>query len=81
MSGLNMLDKSSEKKNLVHGMAVAGFACLDAMTDEEVMAAARSDSDALPSEDYPPGRLGIARRVPFARALRFRLKLSQSAFA
>ena len=51
---------------------------LDAMTEDEVMAAALSDPDAQPST---PEQLVRMRRVPFARATRFRLGYSQSAFA
>ena len=62
-------------------MTPADWARFDAMTEEEVLAAARSDPDALPVEDYPLGRLGPPRRVPFARAIRFKLGLSQADFA
>ena len=62
-------------------MTAGEWARFDAMTDEEVLAAARSDPDAMPAEDYPPGRLGPPRRVAFARHARWKLGYSQSAFA
>ena len=45
------------------------------------MAAARSDPDAKPLEDYAPGRLGPPRRVAFAKVARHKLGLSQAVFA
>ena len=62
-------------------MTAGEWARFDAMTEEEVLAAARSDPDAMPAEDYPPGRLGPPRRVAFARHVRWKIGLSQSAFA
>jgi putative transcriptional regulator len=51
---------------------------LDAMTDEEVLAAARSDPDAQPLTDK---QLKRARRVPYAKHVRFVTGLSQADFA
>lgn len=48
------------------------------MTDEEVLAAARSDPDAQPLTDK---KLRRARRVPFAKHVRFVTGLSQEEFA
>ena len=82
MSSANILPKPSDKQQPGDSDATTSdWARLDGMTEAELMEAARSDPDALPSEDYAPGRLGRARRVPFARATRFRLGYSQSAFA
>ena len=62
-------------------MTAADWARLDAMTDVEVLAAARSDPDALPLEDRRPGSLGPARRVSLAKRIRWRLRMSQIEFA
>jgi putative transcriptional regulator len=51
---------------------------LDAMTDAEIEAAARSDSDALPST---PEQLKRMRRISPAKHLRWKLGLSQAEFA
>jgi len=51
---------------------------VDAMTDEEVMAAAKSDPDAQPLTDAQLKRM---RRIPFAKHLRWKLGLSQEEFA
>jgi hypothetical protein len=40
---------------------------LDAMTDDEIIAAARSDPDNPPRQDYAPGRL---KRVPKVKVMR-----------
>lgn len=50
----------------------------DAMTDEEVLAAAKSDPDAQPLTDKQLRRM---RRIPFAKHLRWTLGLSQQEFA
>ena len=50
----------------------------DAMTDEEVMAAAKSDPDAQPLTDEQLKRM---QRIPFAKHLRWKLGLSQQEFA
>ena len=59
-------------------MTLADWVRLDAMTEEEVMAAALSDPDAQPLSAEQLARM---RRVPFAKHLRWKLGLSQSAFA
>jgi putative transcriptional regulator len=64
-----------------YGMTPRNYARLDAMTEEEVLAAARSDPDALPAEDRKPGSLGPARRAPLSRWIRLKLGLSQDEFA
>jgi putative transcriptional regulator len=51
---------------------------LDAMTDEEVMTAARSDPDAPP---LTPGQLAGMRRVSRVKVLRQRLGMTQAEFA
>jgi putative transcriptional regulator len=51
---------------------------LDAMTDEQVLAAARSDPDAQP---LTAKQLRNARRVPYAKHVRFVTGLSQEEFA
>ena len=51
---------------------------LDAMTDEEKLAAARSDPDAHPSSDAQLKRM---RRIPFAKHVRWTVGLSQEEFA
>jgi putative transcriptional regulator len=54
------------------------WARLRAMTDEEVMAAARNDPDARP---LTPEQLRTARRVPRTKTLRRALALTQEEFA
>jgi putative transcriptional regulator len=54
------------------------WARLDAMTDEEVMAAALSDPDAQP---LTPDRLARMRRVSRVKVLRQRLGMTQAEFA
>ena len=54
------------------------WARLDAMTDEEVVAAARSDPDAQP---LAPGQLARMRRVPRVKVMRQRLGMTQVEFA
>jgi putative transcriptional regulator len=54
------------------------WARLDAMTDEEVMAAARSDPDAQP---LTPEQLAKMRRVSRVKVLRERLSMTQAEFA
>jgi putative transcriptional regulator len=51
---------------------------LDAMTDEEIDAAARSDPDAQPLTEAQLKRM---RRIPLAKHLRWKLGLSQAEFA
>jgi putative transcriptional regulator len=54
------------------------WARLDAMTDEEVIAAARSDPDAQP---LTPEQLAKMRRVSRVKVLRERLRMTQAEFA
>jgi len=54
------------------------WARLDAMTDEEAMAAAQSDPDAAPRT---PRQLARMRRVPRVKVLRQRLGMTQVRFA
>lgn len=54
------------------------LAAFHALTDEEVLEAARSDPDARPREDYPAGRL---RRVPQVKVIRRALGLTQEEFS
>jgi putative transcriptional regulator len=51
---------------------------LDAMTDEEKLAAARSDPDAQP---WREAQLKRMRRIPFAKHVRWTVGLSQEEFA
>jgi len=51
---------------------------LDAMTDEQVLAAARTDSDAQP---LTRAQLKRMRRIPLAKHIRWKLGLSQADFA
>jgi putative transcriptional regulator len=62
-------------------MTAADWAELRALTEAEVLTAARRDPDALPLEDRRPDRLGPARRVSFAKRIRWHLGLSQTEFA
>ena len=64
-----------------YGMTPAEWARLRAMTDAEVLDAARSDPDALPLEDRRHGSVGPARRVSVAKRIRWRLGMSQTEFA
>jgi putative transcriptional regulator len=54
------------------------WARLDAMTDDEVLAAAQSDPDAQP---LGPEQLAKMRRVPRVKVLRQRLGMTQAEFA
>ena len=54
------------------------WAAFDALTEEEVMAAALADPDAQPLSDDQLARM---RRVPLAKRLRWKLGLSQDDFA
>jgi putative transcriptional regulator len=62
-------------------MTASDWARLGAMTDAEVLTAARSDHDALPLEDRRPGSIAPARRVSLAKRIRWRLRMSQTEFA
>jgi putative transcriptional regulator len=59
-------------------MTADDWARLDAMTDREVVAAARADPDAQPLTDAQLKRM---RRISFARHVRWKLRMSQTAFA
>lgn len=54
------------------------WAAFDALTDEDVMAAALADPDAQPLTDEQLARM---RRVPLAKHVRWKLGLSQEDFA
>jgi putative transcriptional regulator len=54
------------------------WARLDAMTDDEVLGAARSDPDAQP---LTRAQLKRMRRIPLAKHIRWKLGLSQADFA
>ena len=64
-----------------HGMTPEKWARLRAMTNANVVTAARADPEALPVEDRKPGSLGPAGRVALAKRIRWKLGLSQSQFA
>lgn len=57
------------------------WARLKAMTDEEVLAAARRDPDAKPLEDRDLASLGPARHVARATRIRWALRMSKAQFA
>jgi putative transcriptional regulator len=57
------------------------WARLRAKTNEQVLAEARADPDALPVEDRRPRSLGPVGRVSLAKRIRWRLHLSQAEFA
>jgi putative transcriptional regulator len=59
-------------------MTAQDWARLKAMTDDEVLAAARSDPDAQPLTDDQLKRM---RRVSLAKHVRWKLGMSQSDFA
>lgn len=54
------------------------WAAFDALTDDEVMAAALADPDAQPLTQEQLARM---KRVPLAKHVRFKLGLSQEEFA
>jgi putative transcriptional regulator len=64
-----------------HGMTRQKWARLRAKTNEQILAEARADPDALPVEDRDPRSLGPVGRVSFAKRIRWRLRLSQAEFA
>ena len=57
------------------------WARLRAKTHEQVLAEARADPDARPVEDRDLRRLGPVGRFSLAKRIRWRLHLSQAAFA
>lgn len=61
-----------------YGMTAEDWARLEAMTEEEVLAAARSDPDAQPLTDDQLKRM---KRVSFAKHVRWKLHMSQTDFA
>ena len=64
-----------------HGMTPEKWARLRAKTNEQVLAEARADPDALPMEDRRPGSLGPVGRVSAAKRVRWGLGMSQAEFA
>jgi putative transcriptional regulator len=72
-------DRNGERDE--YGMTAADWAQLRAMSESEVLAAARRDPDALPLEDRRPESLGPAGRVAFSKRIRWQLGLSQTEFA
>jgi putative transcriptional regulator len=64
-----------------HGMTRQKWARLRAKTNEQILAEARADPEALPVEDRDPRGLGPVGRVSFAKRIRWRLHLSQAEFA
>ena len=61
-----------------HKSVRSDLARLKAMTDEDILAAARADPDAQPLTDAQLKRM---RRIPLAKHLRWKLGLSQAEFA
>lgn len=72
------VDADGNERLLPPGRSKTDWARLDAMTDEEVLAAARSDPDAQPLTEAQLKRM---RRVPYAKHVRWKVGLSQSEFA
>ena len=64
-----------------HGMTPEKWARLRAKTNEQVLAKARADPDAVPVEDRKPGSLGPVGRVSLAKRIRWTLGLSQAQFS
>lgn len=85
MSAKTTTKRTSRKRPKIdetaHGMTPEMWARLRAKTDEEVLAEARADPDALPVEDRRPGSLGPARHVSLACRVRWKLGMSQTEFA
>lgn len=73
--------KSAGFDETAHGMTPEAWARLRALTNDEVLAAARADPDARPVEDRAPGSLTPPARVSHARRIRWKLGMSQSEFA
>ena len=74
---------TSAKADKVQALKIPGpggmdWAVFDALTDEEVIAAALTDPDNPPST---PEQLARMRRISFAKHVRFKLGLSQEDFA
>lgn len=71
-----MPNKTAQVDALSDNMSETDWAALDAMTEEEVLAAALSDPDAQP---WPEGK--PMHRIARAKFIRFKLVLSQEDFA
>ena len=78
---MNKPGSKVRSKTDTHGMTAENWARLRAMSDDDVLAAARSDPDARPVEDRKAGSLGPVGRVSLAKRIRWQLGLSQSKFA
>ena len=78
MSKSATTDKPSEGVKDQYGMTPDDWARLDAMTDEEITAAALSDPDCPP---LTPEQLARMRRIAPARFLRQQLRMTIEAFA
>jgi putative transcriptional regulator len=63
-----------------HGMTPKLWARLRAKTNDQVLAEARADPEALPVEDRK-GRLGRVARIALAKRIRWALHMSQVEFA
>jgi putative transcriptional regulator len=64
-----------------HGMTPERWSRLRVKTNEQVLAKARADSDALPVEDRKVKGLGPVGRVSSIKRTRWKLGLSQTEFA
>ena len=62
-------------------MTPAKWAKLRSKTNDQVLAEARADGDALPLEDRKPGSLGPVGRVSLVKRIRWELRMSQTEFA
>jgi putative transcriptional regulator len=64
-----------------HGMTPEKWTRLRSKTNEQVLAEARADPDALPVEDRKPRSLGPVGRIALAKRIRWRVHMSQAEFA
>ena len=78
MSSKRTTGKTGEKKTDRYGMSPDDWARLDAMTDEEVEAAALSDPDCPPTS---PERLARMRRISPAKFTREQVRMTRGEFA
>jgi putative transcriptional regulator len=78
MSGKTTSVKMAKAPAKIPGPGGMDWAAFDALTDDEVMAAALADPDAQPRT---PEQLARGRRVSIAKFVRFKLGLSQEDFA
>ena len=78
MSAKTTSDKAHEPQRDQYGMSPADYAALDALTDEEIHAAALADPDNPP---LTPEQLARFRRVSPAKFIRHKLGMSLEAFA